>query len=144
MFIVDDPMLALIVRFVAGERDVDIRQDEFLQHQVRTILEYIEQFPAEEQQARTLEWIQENARRYRKQWQLNVIAARLINVRCPDCPLVREDEGVHCEIHDRWMEILQAYTDKLISSAQYVRDTLDLLEAHKARLKVAGIGGRSR
>ena len=144
MFVVDDPMLALIVRFVAGDRDVDIRNDEFLQRQLKTILNYIGRFPEAEREARTLEWIQTNARRYRREWQRNAIASRLTDERCPDCPLIRDDEGSHCQIHERWLEILNEYANNAISSAQYVRDTLDLLEAHKARLKVTGIGGRPR
>jgi len=144
MATVDDPMLALIVRFVAGEREVDYRQDEFLRHQVQAVLDFIGRFPAEERQARTLEWIQENARRYRAQWQRQVVAERLADARCPDCPLVREDEASVCQIHEHWLGILDEYLADTISTAQYVEETLRLLEAHKTRLKVTDTGARLR
>jgi hypothetical protein len=143
MLIVDDPMLALIVRFVADGRDIDISDGELQRQQIRAIGDYVSRFPPEEKNARAMEWIAENAQRYRRQWQRRVVTAQLSDSRCPDCPLVREDGSLPCEIHGRWLETLNSYLEDEISSTQYVENALKLLQAHKARLKVAGVGGLS-
>lgn len=142
MYAVDDPMLALIVRFVAGSRDIGMSDRDFLQRQIQAIGDYVARFPPEEKNARALEWIEENAERYRRQWQREMVTAQLIDTRCPDCPLLRDDDSAPCEIHERWLEILKNYVDGEITSAQYVGDTLGLLKEHKSRLKVAGVGRR--
>ena len=143
MLIVDDPMLALIVRFVADGRDIDISDGELQRQQIRAISDYVSRFPPKEKNTRAMEWIAENAQRYRRQWQRRVVTAQLSDFRCPDCPLVREDSSLPCEIHGRWLETLNSYLEDEMSSAQYVESTLKLLQAHKAQLKVAGVGGLS-
>ena len=142
MFLVDDPMLALIVRFVAGDREFGVSDEELQQRQIRAIREYVSRFPEQERQVRALEWIEANAERYRRQWQRAMVAECLSDTRCPDCPLMRDDTGAPCEIHDRWKEALDRYLEDEISAGQYVESTLALLEAHKNRLKVAHSGGK--
>ena len=109
MFVVDDPMLALIVRFVAGNREIGVSDDEFLRRQLQAVRDYIGQFPEQEREFRALEWIEKNAERYRRNWQRDVIAEKLTDSRCPDCPLERDEESSHCEIHDEWLDILNSY-----------------------------------
>lgn len=137
MYIVDDPTLALITRFVGGHAKLEVSQDELMDRQVAAIRGYVEGFPAEERFQRAREWIEAYAKEYRRAWQRSVLAARLRESRCPDCPLTRGDAARTCVIHDRWIELLDDYIAERISSAQYVEDTLELLRAHKAHLKVA-------
>jgi len=137
MFVVDDPMLALIARFVAGSREFGISDEELQQRQIRAIRNYVSRFPEEERQKRAMEWIEANAERYRRQWQRAMVAECLTDTRCFDCPLLLDDTASQCEIHDRWKEALDRYLEDAISAAQYVESTLKLLEAHKNRLKIA-------
>ncbi len=137
MYIVDDPTLALITRFVGDKRALEISQDELMDQQVAAIRSYVEGFPAEERTQRAREWIEGHAREYRQAWQRSVLSEQLRDSRCPDCPLTRGHPGGPCLIHDRWLELLDDYIAERISSAQYVEDTLELLRAHKTHLKVA-------
>ena len=66
MLIVDDPLLALIMRFVTDPSQPDRTNDEFIKRQIRTLKEYVDQFPPEEQGMRAMEWIERHARRYRR------------------------------------------------------------------------------
>lgn len=143
MFIIDDPMLALIVRFVAGNREIGVSDDEFMRRQIQAVGEYIGRFPEQERETRALEWIEKNAECYRRNWQRAVIAEKLTDTRCPDCPLEREDKSSYCEVHGGWLAILKRYMEDKISSALYVENTLNLLETHKTRLKVARFGEKS-
>ena len=137
MFIVDDPMLALITRFVFDAAHLDVSDREFLQEQVRSIRQYVDQYPEDERQARAIEWVEEHAQQYRTAWQRRVISDRVTQQRCPDCPLIKENPSARCEIHARWASLLHEYLGNQISSRQYVEDTLVLLNAHKTQLKVA-------
>lgn len=137
MYIVDDPTLALITRFVGGHAALEVSQDELMDGQIAAIRGYVEGFPAEERTLRAREWIEAHAKEYRQAWQRSVLSQRIRDSRCPDCPLSRDDPGRPCLIHDRWVELLDDYVAERISSAQYVEDTLGLLRAHKAHLKVA-------
>ncbi len=142
MFIVDDPMLALIARFVMDVQHLDVSDEEFLQEQVRSIGEFVDRFPAEQRQARALEWIEVHAKHYRVAWQRRVVSDQLTDRRCSDCPLVRDDSRTRCEIHAKWARLLQGYLDDGISSRQYVEDALRLLSEHKSKLKAVA-GGTS-
>lgn len=135
MYIVDDPMLALIARFVASEQEGDAHAEAYMQRQVEAIREYVEQFPAAERNTRAVEWVQRHAEQYRQSWQRSHLPRWLRDMRCNDCPLA--DGGVlhHCDIHERWSELLTRYADDEITSRQYVESTLGLLKAHKQRLK---------
>jgi hypothetical protein len=142
-FIVDDPMLALITRFVCGEAQLQLSEGEFILEQIGTIQRYVAQFPAEQRNMRAIEWIQQHAERYRQAWQKKAVYAQATQTRCPDCPLA--GGGLtSCQIHHRWLDILNSYLAGEISSRRYVESTLRLLREHKMRLKVTalrGVGG---
>lgn len=136
MFIVDDPLLALIARFVLDVEHLEVSDDELLQEQVRLIQEYLERFPAAERQARAIEWVEQHAKNYRVAWQRRVVSERLAQ-RCPDCPLLHRDPSAQCEIHARFSQLLQEFLRDQISTHEYVVDTLALLNEHKTKLKVS-------
>ena len=137
MFIVDDPMLALIMRFVSKGEALDISDQEFLQRQVVAIGEYVAQFPEGERAKRALEWVKQHAQEYRKDWQRNVATQQLSDKRCPDCPLIANESASHCEIHEHWLRLLKNYASNDINSSTYVEDALRLLEENKARLQIS-------
>ncbi|NMQ18550.1 hypothetical protein E4P82_04655 [Candidatus Competibacter phosphatis] len=84
---VDDPTLALLSRFVGDTHDLQLSDAEFLLQQVAAIEHYTKQFPAEERQARALEWIETYALQYRRQWRRQAVIDALAQMRCADCPL---------------------------------------------------------
>ena len=136
MYIVDDPLLALITRFMGDSQNVAVSDTEFLIRQINAIEDYIGQFPDSERDERAIEWIAAHAREYRRQWQKKTIAQTLVKVRCPDCPLTGTHQSLHCEIHTFWLSLLQHYIADDISSQEYVESTLKLLGRYKDRLKV--------
>lgn len=136
MYIVDDPLLALITRFMGDSQNVTVSDTEFLIRQINAIEDYIGQFPDSERDERAIEWIAAHAREYRRQWQKKTIAQTLVKVRCPDCPLTGTHQSLHCEIHTFWLSLLQNYIADDISSQEYVESTLKLLGRYKDRLKV--------
>jgi len=69
MYIVDDPLLALITRFMGDSQNVAVSDTEFLIRQINAIEDYIGQFPNSERDERAIEWIAAHAREYRRQWQ---------------------------------------------------------------------------
>jgi len=137
MSIVDDPMLALIVRFVAGHKELYAADDEFLEHQLEVLKSHVAQFPKEQQSAKALEWIEQYAEIYRRDWQKKVVSRQAGNKRCNDCPLILNgySSGI-CVVHNRWIKLLKRYLSEQITSATYVEDTLRLLEENKTELKV--------
>jgi hypothetical protein len=137
VFIVDDPMLALIARFAVDLDHLSVSDQSFLDEQLRSICQHVEQYPPEQRNQRALEWIEDHAKRYRLAWQRRVISDESSQHRCADCPLVRLDASAPCEVHARWSSLLQEYLDDRISSRRYVEDTLALLSEHKSRLRVA-------
>lgn len=137
MYIVDDPTLALLTRFVGESSDHGLSDAEFFHRQITAITAYVEAFPANEREDRALAWIEANARQYRQQWQKHAAIDLLAGTRCPDCPLAGGDERTPCAIHTRWLELLQRYAADQISSPQYVESSLALLRAHKDRLRVS-------
>lgn len=134
-YAVDDPTLALIARFAGCCSTLDISENAFLQQQLDEIRGYVGQFPQERQQEQALEWIARNAERYRRNWRKNLIAGEASSSRCPDCPIERRGGTETCEIHERWLEVLNLYVSEEISSRRYVEDSLDLLRRHKERLR---------
>ena len=137
MSIVDDPMLALIMRFISKEKHLDISDEEFLQRQLTAIKDYVGQYPQEQETKKTMEWIEQYAENYRRDWQKNMAARQSSIRRCPDCPLKDNGYSSYCEIHNQWQDLLQNYIGNNINSKKYVEDTLRLLEEHKADLKVS-------
>ena len=140
MYIVDDPTLALISRFVGGGESPELSDAEFFARQLATIETWVESFPEAEREARALAWIADNARRYRQQWQKQTAVATLRAARCPDCPLAGREEQTPCAIHDRWLDLLRRYVGNRISSHDYVEQSLALLARHKEGLRA----GRAR
>ena len=63
MYIVDDPTLALIARFVGDSARQDVSDAEFFRRQYAAIEEYVERFPPEQRDQRALAWIEANAMR---------------------------------------------------------------------------------
>ncbi len=138
MTIVDDPMLALIARFVVAEDRLDIANDEFIKRQIKAIEKYVSRFPKKQNGERALEWIAAHAKNYRQDWQKGMVSKQAPGQRCEDCPLDPNEELSQCDIHDSWVGLLQSYVDGEITSRTYVEHTLVLLEDNKAHLQVAG------
>ncbi|MBL8396607.1 MAG: hypothetical protein JNL84_00470 [Candidatus Accumulibacter sp.] len=138
MYIVDDPTLALITRFIGTiPAEADGTDNEFFCRQIATIQAYVNQFPPEEHEQRAIHWIESNARNYRRQWQKQAAITTLSHSRCADCPLTSRTEHRSCTIHSRWLALLQRYATDEISSNDYVAHSLALLNAHKSWLKVS-------
>lgn len=136
MYIVDDPTLALITRFVGDAEPLDVSDAEFLLRQITAIEHHVEQFPHDQREARALEWIAAHAQAYRRQWQKTAVAQTLTKARCPDCPLMGKHRSSYCEIHAFWLKLLQQYVADEMSSQEYVENTLKLLGGYKNQLKV--------
>jgi len=137
MYIVDDPTLALITRFMGDTQQLNVSDTEFLLRQITAIEHYVEQFPTNERDTRAMEWIAAHARQYRRQWQKNAVAQVLVKARCPDCPLAGGQQWSHCEIHGFWLKLLQQYIADELSSQEYVENTLKLLVQYKNRLSIS-------
>lgn len=137
MELIDDPLLALLVRFVAGGRRLDVEDNqEFLRRQLDTVRAYAAQFPDAERNERVMEWIQEHAAQYRRDWQGERIRNCLSGSQCLDCPLLDLDIPAHCDIHGHWLELLSRFLADKISSRAYVEKALSLLSEHKSQLRV--------
>jgi hypothetical protein len=136
MHTINDSMLALILRFVGGYQETAFCNQEFMQKQVTAIRKHVDKFPSNEKEFRAIEWIEKNARQYRRLWQKEVIKKELSEQRCPDCPLAKRNILKPCQIHSRWLELLQQYVNDEINSKEYVERALKLLNQHKENLKV--------
>jgi hypothetical protein len=143
MCIIDDPMLALIARFVVEDIDnLSISDEIYLQHQVAEIRSYIENSPREQQQQLALAWIKEHAEQYRQEWQRRILSKIVLDKRCTDCPLVQDGSKSSCVIHSRWVVLLNEYIADEISSDIYVEETLNLLSQNKTNLKISAISSK--
>lgn len=140
MIIAEDPLLALIVRFVMSEDRNERTDEEFVQRQLATLKAYTDRFPVEEKQPRAMQWIEQHAANYRREWQRKVLPRRAAENRCNDCPLDSGDRERHCSIHGEWLKLLQTYLKEEIDSGEYVRDALELLRVHKDELRTLGCG----
>jgi hypothetical protein len=136
MYIVDDPTLALIARFLGDVASEAYSDEEFFNRQLSAVEAYVEGFPEDERDARALEWIESNAMHYRQQWQKQTAISTLASRRCPDCPLAGGHQEKPCAIHRRWLRLLERYAADKLSSHEYVDMSLALLAAHKSWLKV--------
>lgn len=128
-------MLALIARFVGREAEQSSSNQAFLRDQLAAMQHYLNQFPDDQGGARATEWIEQYARDYRKSWQRKHVSNWLKSQQCPDCPLARRQPTRHCEIHGRWLGLLNYYLADEISTREYVDKSLQLLHRHKSRLK---------
>ena len=136
MYTINDPMFALILRFVGGNQKIAFEDDKFIKKELKVIQSYIEQFPPEERELRAIEWIEAHAYGYRKTWEKEAIGKEFSARRCSDCPLAVMDASEHCEIHEEWMSLLQQYATGEIGSREYVENALELIGRHKENLKV--------
>lgn len=137
MYIVDDPTLALITRFVGDMSHPEVSDADFFHQQVAAIEAYVERFPPHERDQRAMAWIEANAMKYRQKWQKTAAVGVLAETRCPDCPLSGGGDRTPCAIHVRWMTLLRRYAASELSSRDYVKTSLELLTAHKERLRVS-------
>jgi hypothetical protein len=135
-FLVDDPMLALLTRFACGDGQLRLTNEEFMLDQIATIQRYVAPFPPEQQNRLAREWIEQYAERYRQAWQKRTVYAQAAQTRCADCPLADEGLTANCDIHHRWLDLLNRYIADELSSTRYVEDALRLLTEHKRRLRV--------
>ncbi|MBF0287543.1 MAG: hypothetical protein HQM14_06965 [SAR324 cluster bacterium] len=135
MYQVNDPMLALILRFVGRGEYLDPCNEEFIKGQIHTIQEHVEKFPPEEHQARALKWIEKHAKQYRKKWEKALVSAKLYKQKCADCPLQGSNHQQSCEVHSKWLLLLRQYTSDEINSERYIEDSLALLTSHKNEIK---------
>jgi hypothetical protein len=136
MFVVDDPVLALIVRFVVRDSDLDVMDQDFLNRQVETMKRYLARYPVQEQRERAIEWIAEYAAEYRAQWQQQVAVQEAGQTRCRDCPMNAFGEASYCQIHHQWLNLLKRYARNELRSTEYVELALRLLREHKEELKL--------
>lgn len=135
MFIVEDPLLALILRFVVDTSKGGGSNEEFLNLQIQTLKKYLARFPDQEQGMRAMEWIEQRAQRYRQDWERRTVSHRTLCLRCADCPLADRGVEEHCEIHEQWLFLLRRYTSGTGVAAEFVEGALRLLQAHKDKLK---------
>jgi hypothetical protein len=138
MLIVDDPLLALILRFVVDTDEAGPTNEEFLRRQILTLRQYVAQFPEQEQGEKAMQWIERHAEGYRRSWQNRTVSQRTVHLRCADCPLTERGAAEHCEIHEQWLYLLRRYIAGQIRTRPYVEESLRLLREHKARLKRRG------
>ena len=143
MCIIDDPMLALIARFVVEDIDnISISDEHYLKHQVAEIRSCIENAPRKQQQQLALAWIKEHAEHYRQEWQKRTFSEIVLDKRCADCPLAHDGSNSSCLIHSRWVVLLNEYIADEIGSDIYIEETLSLLNKNKTNLKISGISSK--
>ncbi len=133
MFVVDDALIALIMRFVVDTEDDSSGSEAFLQRQLKVLRRYLTQFPDEERSIRAMEWIGKHAARYRRDWERDTLADRTVYLRCADCPLADVDATEQCEIHEQWLYLLHRYLTGEVMTRAYVEDCLDLLRGYKVQ-----------
>lgn len=136
MTIVDDPMLALIVRFVTDQDKLGLSGEEFSKRQIMALQAYLDRFPYAERQMHALEWIEQHAEEYRKTWQKKAVPKHAKRKRCHDCPMAGGDDSINCVIHDQWLTLLNRYLCNQVDSAEYVKDALFMLRKYKEHLIV--------
>jgi len=136
MINIEDPLLALIIRFVVEDDQLDCVSNEFIQRQIKTLEDYLTKFPIDEHERHTMHWVQQHAAEYRKQWEKKVVTHRVSKWQCKDCPLLHEADANHCIIHQHWLSLLQEFSRDDISTAKYVESALKLLTEHKEHLSL--------
>ena len=135
MFVVDDPFLALILRFVVDTADSASTNKEFLDGQLKAMRQHLAQFPKAEHGSRAMEWIGQRAAKYRRDWERNTLANRTVYLRCADCPLIDAGAAEQCEIHEQWLYLLHRYLGYEVTTRDYIEDSLSLLREYKDQLK---------
>lgn len=137
---IDDPVLALIARFVVDDLDdLSISDEVFLQNQVEEIFSHIKHAPEEQRQHLALAWIKDHAERYRQNWIRNSLSRCVSDKRCTDCPLRHGRSSEYCSIHSKWVILLNEYITGKIDSEEYIEETLHVLNQYKNELKVSAL-----
>ncbi len=137
MIKIDDPTLALIVRFIGTKAGEPLTQQECMRLQVTLIREHVAAYPQEEQEAQAMAWIENHAERFRAECREKLLATALTgNNRCVDCPLSDTADSGVCAIHDRWATLLQDFIEDRVTSRNYIQECLALLREQKDLLKV--------
>jgi len=137
MFRIDDPLLSLILRFVLSNDELKKPDEEFIQRQIRTLMDYVAQFPEEDQEKNAFVWIEQHAEKYRRNWERQTVSAYVSTAQWVDCPMIAKgDANNYCMIHQEWLQLLEAYRHNLTSTRSYVKNALALLQEHKDQLKV--------
>jgi len=134
--LIDNTIFTLILRFTGFNQKLSLHDEEFFKKQHQEITAYVDQYPPEERRERTLKWIEQHARNYRNEWNKEIVAKKVSNHRCPDCPLCENNVHKQCEIHDQWVELLLRYIAGETNSQRYVDELLTLLTNHKEELKI--------
>lgn len=143
MAIPDEPMLALMARFVGTEiAELELSNEDYLQRQFDEIKAYIKNFPEQAQEQAALDWIREHAEHYRRQWQKLTLSKLLLDQRCADCPLIDDGSEAACMIHNRWVGLLKEYIAGGIGADRYIEETLRLLNEHKNELKISKLSSK--
>ena len=133
---VDDPLLALILRFVVNTEAPDQTDEEFLERQLRAMRQYLARFPEKEHANRALEWIEQRAARYRRDWERKTVTSRTLYLRCADCPLADLGAAEQCEIHEQWSYLMHRYLTGEVASREHIEGSLTLLREYKEQLRV--------
>jgi len=136
MFTVDDPLLALILRFVVDTEAPKAADKEFLSRQIKAMRQYLAQFPREEHGERAMDWIAQYANRFRRDWERNTLTSRTVYLRCADCPLADLGASTQCEIHEQWLYLLHRYLKDQVDSREYIESALALLREYKDQLRL--------
>lgn len=136
----DDPVLALIARFVDSDSDnISNLNEAFLRSQVETINSHIKDAPKEHRQQLALTWITEHAEQYRQNWLKKTLSRCATTRQCNDCPLLQSSKKEYCNIHSEWVILLNEYVSDRIDSEEYIEETLHVLTQHKNELKVSEV-----
>jgi len=136
MFTIDDPLLALTLRFVVNTEAPEATDEEFLERQLKAMRQFLAQFPPEEHGERAMDWIAQHADRYRRDWERNTLTSRSVYLRCADCPLADLGASTQCEIHEQWLYLLHRYLNSQVDSREYVESSLALLREYKDQLRL--------
>lgn len=138
---IDDPTLALIVRFVGSDTVEPIPQQECMRLQIALIRDHVAGYPREQQEARAMAWIEDHAQRFRAECRGKLLATALTgDNRCADCPLSNTSDHGICAIHKRWAALLHDFIGERVSSRDYVEQCLELLREQKDRLSILEAG----
>jgi hypothetical protein len=82
-----------------------------------------------------MEWIQQHAENYRRDWQRRTLSRQSFYLRCEDCPMQSLGATEQCEIHEQWLYLLRLYTAGKLSSQSYIERALAALRDSKEQLR---------
>ena len=137
---IDDPLLALILRFVVQQANSHLPDEACMRLQVALIEKHIAGFPVAERELRAIEWVERCAWEFREECRGKLVAKALGDgSQCSDCPLIGSAGGGPCSVHERWAAPLYEYLGDGLSPAGYVKESLGLLQENKNRLRVSGL-----